>query len=287
MVLWPHEKSRVEVNPLLGHQGTTAGFDSTGSWSLGRPKGCCSTAGLRRPASRVDRRGLRANPDELEPLDSPGKCPGHRGFTASAETGAPVAVNSRAPQGSSPGPGKVSASPGVKPRAVGRPHAGDLLEAAVGDNPEGATSPVLDAPVGLSSETRQLQLSASPRRRGQPVPTSPKKKLRSLGRRETVVFQDETGFSLHPRLGRGWAKRGQRLHIATTGCHHARLNLSGWVAPLLGRRGMISTVRGNREGFLQGLQHLYRRLRGDAIWLYGYAMVSVLRPPLEASAAFY
>ncbi len=175
MVLWPHEKSRVEVNPPLGHQGTTAGFDSTGSWSLGRPKGCCSIAGLRRPASRVDRRGLRANPDELEPLDSPGKCPGDRGFTASAETGAPVAVNSCAPQGSSPGPGKVSASPGVKPRAVGRPHAGDLLEAAVGDNPEGATSPVLDAPVGLSSETRQLQLTASPRRRGQPVPTSPKK----------------------------------------------------------------------------------------------------------------
>ena len=31
---------------------------------------------------------------------------------------------------------------------------------------------------------------------------------------------------------------------------------------------MISTVRGNREGSLQGLQHLYRRLRGYTIWLY-------------------
>ena len=31
---------------------------------------------------------------------------------------------------------------------------------------------------------------------------------------------------------------------------------------------MISTVRGNREGFLQGLHHLYRRLRGYTIWLY-------------------
>jgi len=82
-----------------------------------------------------------------------------------------------------------------------------------------------------------------------------------------VVFQDETGFSLHPRLGRGRAKRGQRLRIATTSCHQARLNLSGWVAPLLGRRGLISTARGNREGFLQGLRHLYRRLRGYTIWL--------------------
>jgi len=84
------------------------------------------------------------------------------------------------------------------------------------------------------------------------------------------VFQDETGFSLHPRLGRGWAKRGQRLRIATTRCHHTRLNLSGWVAPTLGRRGMISTVRGNREGFLEALRHLYRRLRGYTVWLYVY-----------------
>jgi transposase len=83
-----------------------------------------------------------------------------------------------------------------------------------------------------------------------------------------VVFQDETGFSLHPRLGRGWAKRGQRLRIATTSYHHSRLNLSGWVAPLLGRRGMIATLRGNREGFLEGLRHLDRRLRGYTIWLY-------------------
>jgi hypothetical protein len=68
------------------------------------------------------------------------------------------------------------------------------------------------------------------------------KKLRSLARREIMVFQVEVGFTLHPGLGRGWAKRGQRLRIPTTSCPHARLNLSGWVAPLLGRRGMISVV---------------------------------------------
>jgi hypothetical protein len=88
------------------------------------------------------------------------------------------------------------------------------------------------------------------------------KELWGLGRHETVVFQDETGFSLNTRLERGWAKRGQRLSIATTSCHYTRLNLSGWVAPLLGRRGMTSTVRGNREGFLEALRHLYRRLHG-------------------------
>jgi transposase len=42
----------------------------------------------------------------------------------------------------------------------------------------------------------------------------------------------------------------------------------GWVAPLLGRRGMVRYPHGNREGFLQCLRHLYQRLRGYTIWLY-------------------
>lgn len=37
---------------------------------------------------------------------------------------------------------------------------------------------------------------------------------------------------------------------------------------LLGRAGVIQTERGNREGFLQVLQHLYKQLRGYTIWLY-------------------
>ncbi len=82
------------------------------------------------------------------------------------------------------------------------------------------------------------------------------------------MFQDETGFSLHPRLGFGWAKRGQRLRVPTTSQHQHRINLSGWVAPLLGRLGMVQTERGNRDGFLKVLQHLYRRLRGYNLWLY-------------------
>ena len=83
-----------------------------------------------------------------------------------------------------------------------------------------------------------------------------------------MVFQDETGFTLHPCLGRGWAKRGERLRIPTTSQHRQRLNLSGWVAPLLGRQGLIQTAHGGRQGFLQALRDLYRRLRGYTIWLY-------------------
>ena len=83
-----------------------------------------------------------------------------------------------------------------------------------------------------------------------------------------MVFQDETGFSLHPRLGRGWVKRGHSFRIPTTCQHQQRLNLSGWVAPLLGRFGMIRTDRGDRQGFAKILTHLYRRLRRYTIWLY-------------------
>ncbi len=103
------------------------------------------------------------------------------------------------------------------------------------------------------------------------IPTALKgslKKLRNIKLSETIVFQDETGFSLHPRLGRGWARRGQRLRVPTNSQHHERLNLSGWVAPLLGKKGLIRTARGNREGFLEVLTHILKKLKGYSIWLY-------------------
>lgn len=82
------------------------------------------------------------------------------------------------------------------------------------------------------------------------------------------MFQDETGFSLHPRLGRGWAKKGKRLKVPTTSQHQKRLNVSGWVAPLLGRKGLIRTANGDHEGFLQVLQHMLEKLCGFTIYLY-------------------
>ena len=58
------------------------------------------------------------------------------------------------------------------------------------------------------------------------------------------------------------------MRIPTTSQHHKRLNVFGWVAPLFGRRGMIRTPNGNRDGFLKCLKHLYKRLKGYTIWLY-------------------
>lgn len=54
----------------------------------------------------------------------------------------------------------------------------------------------------------------------------------------------------------------------TTSQHQQRLNVSGWVAPLLGRIGMVQTERGNRDGFIEVLKHIYRRLKKHTILLY-------------------
>lgn len=58
------------------------------------------------------------------------------------------------------------------------------------------------------------------------------------------------------------------MRIPTLSQHRERLNLSGWVAPLVGRHGMVRTPRGDRAGFLRILRHLYRRLQGYTLWLY-------------------
>jgi len=88
------------------------------------------------------------------------------------------------------------------------------------------------------------------------------------GARAVLVFGDETGFSLHPRLGRLWMKRGTRVQVPTKSQHRQRLNLFGWVEPLRGWYGFLTILKGNREGFLKFLHALHRRFKGWRIYLY-------------------
>jgi hypothetical protein len=46
-----------------------------------------------------------------------------------------------------------------------------------------------------------------------------------------LVFADESGFSIHPKLG-GGAMRGSEPTVPTTSQHHKRLSLRGWVEPV-------------------------------------------------------
>ena len=83
-----------------------------------------------------------------------------------------------------------------------------------------------------------------------------------------LVFADESGFSLHPKLGRVWAKRGSQPTVPTTSQHHKRLNLFGWVEPLKGWHGLFRWPKGNTDGFLAFLNYLCHRVRKTKVYLY-------------------
>lgn len=82
------------------------------------------------------------------------------------------------------------------------------------------------------------------------------------------MFEDETGFSKHPRLSRLWTRRGQRARVPTRSEHRQRLNVFGWVAPLLGRHGLVRLPKGNTQAFLVLLRRLRQSVRGKTIHLY-------------------
>ena len=83
-----------------------------------------------------------------------------------------------------------------------------------------------------------------------------------------VLFQDESGYCRHPKLGRLWAKRGQRPVVSTRSQRAGRLNLFGWVNPLTGEHGVMKAVQGNTEAFLAQLQMLVERFRGKIVDLW-------------------
>ena len=216
----------------------------------------------------MDLRGFGTDPNECKSLDSCGK-QGRRRSLAPEKTVRPSSPHD-AEDCSAVGtsPGGITPKVWIEPSPLGRPHFGNSFTAAVRCKAESPPSPVLDASTRVSVKAGQSCLSSSKGRRREEIREKPKKKLKTLGPKETIVFQDESGFTLHPRLGHGWALLGKRLKIPTTSQHQKRLNVSGWGAPLLGRAGVLQTERGNREGFLKVLQHLYSQLRGYTIWLY-------------------
>lgn len=49
-----------------------------------------------------------------------------------------------------------------------------------------------------------------------------------------LVFSNERGFQLHPKVGLVWAQRGTQPVVPTTSQHHRRFNLFGCVEALYG-----------------------------------------------------
>ena len=83
-----------------------------------------------------------------------------------------------------------------------------------------------------------------------------------------ILFSDEAGFCLHPKLGRVWAKKGTQPFVVTKSQHHKRLNVFGWVDPMGGKHGMVRHERGNTDGFLDMLKTILYRYKGIIIYLW-------------------
>jgi len=83
-----------------------------------------------------------------------------------------------------------------------------------------------------------------------------------------ILFSDEAGFCLHPKLGRMWVKKGKQPFVVTKSHHHKRLNVFGWVDPIGGRHGMVRQDKGNTDGFLAMLTKVLYRYEGVIIDLW-------------------
>ena len=84
-----------------------------------------------------------------------------------------------------------------------------------------------------------------------------------------ILFADEAGFSLHPKLGRMWSKKGQQQpFVYTSSQHQKRLNVMGWVDPIRGLHGIMKCDTGNTKSFLGFLKNIAHRFKNKIIDLW-------------------
>jgi len=169
------------------------------------------------------------------------------------------------------GIGKVTGGIRSAAHAMGRCCRGRVPAQGVQRRSQAATSAQLAETARIRSQAAGIPVCTSHRRRRCRVPARAQKKLHrilKLGELALLVFSDESGFSLHPKLGRVWAPRGTQPVVPTTSQHHKRLNLFGWVEPLYGWHGLFRWPKGNRQGFLAFLKYLCTRVKGWKVYLY-------------------
>lgn len=89
----------------------------------------------------------------------------------------------------------------------------------------------------------------------------------------TLVFADETGFSLVSPLKRTWAPRGQTPTIRTSLAHNERLNLIGALGVTPGQRKLKLHLQSYRKPIsgdqvILFLKHLTRRISGPMVLVW-------------------
>jgi len=83
-----------------------------------------------------------------------------------------------------------------------------------------------------------------------------------------IIFEDEAGFTLHPKLGRTWAKKGSKPFVFTKSQHRQRVNVFGWVEITTGQHGMMDSEKGDTNGFIGILRQILNRFKNKTVDLW-------------------
>jgi len=161
MLIWVHEKPHINFNTRRSPKRSTSSVRPGHSGSLDWNKDCCSVVGNRGPEAGMDKRGLRLNSDELEPLDSFRERRGIGCASAPNSVGPAVSVNVEHAEGACLSLREESGRVWFKPCPLGWADRGGTFKAGVWLKANGEASSALDASTGVPVEASQLWLSSS------------------------------------------------------------------------------------------------------------------------------
>jgi len=160
MIFCFHEKPNLNVNASRSEQRAFTGNGTANSESPHGNKDRGSIADTGGSASGVDRRRVRVDATELKPLDARSERSRVKGLGTCEAAWASGAVN---PESSAAIRGRFrEASFGiwVTASSMGWSHLGGPSEASVWDKLKGSPSSVLDASIGVSTETGGIYVSS-------------------------------------------------------------------------------------------------------------------------------
>ena len=160
MISYFHEKPHVNVNASRSKQRSSAGHGTANPGSPYGDKDRGSIADTGGSASGVDRRRVRVDATELKPLDAPSERSRVKGLGTPEAAWASAADNLKGSAAIRGGFREASFGIRVTASSMGWSHFGGSSEASVWDNLESSPGSVMDASVGISTETGGIHLSS-------------------------------------------------------------------------------------------------------------------------------
>jgi len=175
MLIFSHEKILTHSHPSRGEPRASLGLRSENPGGLYGNQDRGSGADRGGSASGMDLRGLGPEPSKLESLDAQGQRTRVGLLKTSTQTGTSCPFDSPDSSGIRGAAGETSFRVWAQSGPLGWPHLSGSPPASLWNQAEGPSGAVLDAPIGISTETGQLFLPAGPGRRKQAVPQIVKK----------------------------------------------------------------------------------------------------------------